>query len=119
MDLLHKQFIFSPLVARLILFAYQKGYSVTLDWAYRPPEIAAQYAEEGLGIASSLHCDRLAMDLNLFQNDEFLTDSAQYIELGEFWKDLSDPRTGITCTWGGDFQKPDGRHFSIEHDGTK
>lgn len=119
MDLLHKQYIFSGLVARLILYAYQQGYKVTLGEAWRSPETCELYEKEGKGIRNSLHNDRLAIDLNLFKNDDYLIDSAQYIVLGEFWEGLSDVPMGIKCIWGGSFAKPDGNHFSIEHRGVK
>jgi hypothetical protein len=117
MDLLQKQFIFSPLVARLILYAYQQGFKITLGEAWRSPETAEIYAQEGKGIADSNHCNRLAIDLNVFKDDVLLTDSAQYLELGDFWESLSDPKSAIKCVWGGTFSKPDGDHFSIEHNG--
>lgn len=119
MDLLHKQYIFSGLVARLILYAYQQGYKVTLGEAWRSPETCELYEKEGKGIRNSLHNDRLAIDLNLFKNDDYLIDSAQYIVLGEFWEGLSDASMGIKCVWGGSFTQPDGNHFSIEHRGVK
>lgn len=115
MTLGEKQRLFTRLVARLIDFAYANGYELTFGDAYRSPEEAARNARSGTGIANSLHTQRLAVDLNLFRDGAYLTDSEAYRPLGEFWKTL-DP----ACCWGGDFQsRPDGNHFSITHNGIK
>lgn len=119
MDLLHKQFIFTSLTARLILFANQQGYFLTYGETYRPKETAELYASQGKGIADSLHTLRLAIDLNLFRNGSLLTTRADYYFLGDFWESLSEPNSGIVCCWGGNFPKCDADHFSIEHNGIK
>lgn len=118
-DLLHKQFVFSGLIARLILYAYQRGYSISLGEAWRSPETAQMYADEGKGVANSLHCNRLAIDLNLFSGCDPLKTVAQYLEIGEFWESLAEPGEEIICVWGGRFENPDADHFSIEHNGVK
>lgn len=112
MTLGEKQRLFTRLIAKLIEFAYASGYELTFGDAYRSPEQARLNAQAGKGIVSSLHCERLAIDLNLFQAGQYLTDSAAYAPLGEFWKSL-----GPDCAWGGDFSKPDGNHFSLRHGG--
>lgn len=107
------QQLFAQDVARLIIFAKSKGYEVTLGEAYRTKEQAALDAEHGTGIRSSLHCERLAIDLNLFSNGKYLTETPDYAVLGEFWESLSKEH----C-WGGRFRsRPDGNHFSITPDG--
>lgn len=112
MNLSKKQKLFTHLVAKLIEFAYSQGYELTFGEAWRPPETAAIYAKQGKGIKNSLHTKRLAIDLNLFKGDVYLTKSEDYKPLGEFWEGL-DP----LCRWGGRFK--DGNHFSIEHEGVK
>lgn len=114
MSLSEKQKLFTCLVAKLIEFAYAQGYSLTFGEAWRPPETAAIYAKQGKGIKNSLHTKRLAVDFNLFKGDVYLTKSEDYRFLGEFWESL-DP----LCRWGGFFSRPDGNHFSIEHEGVK
>ena len=103
---------FPPLVAKLITFAYSQGFTLTFGEAYRSPEQAALNAQHGTGIANSLHILRLAVDLNLFRNGVYVTDSANYKALGDYWKTL-DP----DCRWGGDFHKPDSDHFSLTWQG--
>jgi len=71
-------------------------------------------AKSGAGIAHSLHTQRLAVDLQLFKDGVYLTDSAAYESLGVFWEKL-DP----DACWGGRFSKPDGNHFSLTFGGIK
>lgn len=101
-------------VARLITFAYSQGFELTFGDAYRSPEQAKANAATGKGIANSLHCERLAIDLNLFVDGQYQTDSAAYKPLGEFWESL-----GSDYAWGGRFSRPDGNHFSITHGGRR
>lgn len=117
MNLLNLQQLFTRKLADLIIFAYNKGYEVTLGEVYRPPETAYVYSKQGKGIKNSLHCQRLAADLNLFQGDKYLVGSLSYEELGNQWKSYSTPE--IEFCWGGDFSKPDGGHFSLAYNGRK
>lgn len=114
-----KQRVFAPLAARLIQQAEKLGYEVTLGEAWRSPEMAIYatqyYANRGIGIANSLHTKRLAIDINLFKNGKYLTNTEDYRPLGEWWE-----KQCAECRWGGRFVKlPDGNHFSIEHEGAK
>lgn len=115
MTLHQKQAIFAQQIARLIRSAAVMGYEVALGEAYRTPEQAALDAAKGSGIKNSLHTRRLAMDLMLFKNGVFLTDSADYEPLGRVWESMSTPEA--QCCWGGRFHKPDGDHFSIADGG--
>ncbi len=115
MTLGEKQRLFVRLVGELIRFAYASGYELTFGDAYRSPEQAKANAAAGSGIANSLHTQRLAIDLNLFKDGIYVTDSAAYKPLGDFWKGLD-----AGCCWGGDFvTRADGNHFSIQHNGVK
>lgn len=114
MTLGEKQRLFTRLVGRLIHYAYSVGYELTFGDTYRSPEQARANAQAGKGIVDSLHCERLAIDLNLFIDGIYQTDSAAYKVLGEYWETL-----GPECCWGGRFSKPDGNHFSIAHGGRK
>ncbi|PHM64442.1 subfamily M15C metalopeptidase [Xenorhabdus stockiae] len=112
MTLSEKQQLFAVKVAQLILWADEHGYRVTFGEAYRTPEQAKRNAQQGTGIANSLHTQRLAVDLNLFIRGEYQTRSEVYLPLGEYWESLGG-------TWGGRFSRPDGNHFSLEHNGVK
>jgi len=112
MTLGEKQRVFAFNVGRLIVWANAQGYQVTLGEAYRTPEQAALNAAKGSGISNSLHTQRLAIDLNLFRDGAFLSDSEDHRPLGEYWK-LMYPDN----RWGGDFSKPDGNHYSMTHEG--
>lgn len=107
-----KQRRFVRLVGLLIEHAYSSGYEFSFAEAYRTPQQAALNAQSGAGISNSLHTVRLAIDLNLFKDGNYLTDSESHRPLGDFWKSLAPD-----CRWGGDFSRPDGNHYSIAHDG--
>jgi len=111
MKLSERQQIFARNVAKLIDFIFSTGYTCTLGEAYRTAQQAALYAAQGKGIVDSLHCYRLAIDLQLFSLDGiYITDSESYKFLGDYWKTLH-PDNG----WGGDFSPPrvDGNHFQM------
>lgn len=112
LSLLQQQFTLS--VGKLIMWTYEQGWGLTFGDAYRSPEQAAENAAKGIGIADSLHCDRLAIDLNLFVSGEYQSTTAAYSSMGEHWKTLH-----TLARWGGDFSKPDGNHFSFEWQGRK
>lgn len=104
-----KQSRFVRLTGLLIEWATQQGYELTFGETWRTPEQAALNAAKGIGIRNSLHCDRLAVDFNLFRGGKLISD---YRPLGEYWESLSPD-----CRWGGRFGDPP--HFSIEHGGRK
>lgn len=115
MTIREKQSLFVRLVARLINKATALNYELTFGEAFRTPEQAALNAKTGAGIANSLHIQRLAIDLLLFKDGVWLTKTADYTQLGEWWEQQSTPEA--TCCWGGRFG--DGNHFSIMHNGVK
>lgn len=88
---------FSGDLARLILFAIDNGYEVS---------IGDVFATSGHS-DNSYHYRGLAADLNLFKNGEYLKNTEDHTSLGEYWKSLDSENT-----WGGDFQRPDGNHYS-------
>ena len=115
--LAQKQQAFTLLVARLVIEATSRGLALTFGEAYRSPEEAARLAKAGLGITQSLHTQRLAVDLNLFVDGVYQTESDAYAPLGEWWEGLS--TSDLRCAWGGRFSSPDGNHFSVEHGGRR
>lgn len=112
MTLREKQSLFTILVAKLILQATESGYELTFGECYRSPEEAERLAKEKKGIKNSLHSLRLAIDLNLFLDDKYLTSTEDHRPLGEWWELQHE-----LCRWGGRFK--DGNHYSLTHDGKK
>ena len=92
-----EQAIFSTNVSKLLAFIYKNNYKCSLGEAWRSPEQAAIYAKEGKGIRDSLHCERLAIDLNLFDNNgKYLNDFDDYEVIGTYWESLHKDNE-----WGG------------------
>jgi len=106
MTLRQRQSEFARLSAGLILHARELGYEVTLGEAWRSPAEAARLAAAGTGIAKSLHCDRLALDLNLFKDGVYLRSTTAHEPLGVWWE-AQHP----LCRWGGHFG--DGNHYEL------
>ncbi len=99
------------MVSLLIQYAYEQGYELTLGDAYRDPRVhGAVGSKESYSSSNSLHKSRLAIDLNLFRDGEYLTSTEDHKPLGVFWE-------SIGGTWGGRFN--DGNHYSMEHQGRK
>ena len=93
MSLREKQSNFCIAVSLLIQFAYLKGYELTFGDAW---------ASVG-HIYDSFHYKRLAIDLNLFKDGEYLKETSDHEELGKFWE-------SIGGSWGG--HRDDGNHYS-------
>lgn len=102
-----KQSRFANMVCILLHFALAKGYEITFGDTYRDPRCS-------YGRKNSCHRLRLAIDLNLFKDGEYLSKTKDHRQLGEFWE-------SIGGTWGGRFRgrSPDGNHYSLEHNGRK
>jgi hypothetical protein len=113
MTLGDKQKLLGKLVPRLIDMAHELGYEVTLGDAYRDSRVFGGMGErKGYGAPNSCHKLRLAIDLNLFKDGNYLTKTEDHEVLGRFWINLHP-----LCRWGGYFKTPDGNHYAIEHDG--
>jgi len=87
---------FTKKLALLILYTYEQGYELTLGDAW---------ASSG-HIEGSFHYKRLAVDLNLFRDGVYLTETSDHKFLGEFWE-------SIGGSWGGRFRNKDGNHYSF------
>jgi len=98
MSLHDDQVQFARLIPRLI------------DFIFAHPGYAARFgdfwAHDG-HVKNSRHYDRLAADILIDKDGVYLTETEDYRFAGEYWKSLH-PK----CTWGGDFFKKDGNHFS-------
>lgn len=95
MTLGDRQRTFTKKIAQLILWAYDQGYEIT---------VGDFWAHDG-HIEGSYHYQRLAADLNLFRNGEYLQTTEDHLPLGEKWEDMGG-------TWGGRFKRKDGNHYS-------
>jgi hypothetical protein len=113
MSLRQTQSEFAALVPKLIEHAILCGYEVTLGDAYRDPRVHGDMGTKlGYGHAHSVHKLRLALDLNLFKDGEFLEGTDAHKFLGEWWE-----KQHPLARWGGRFQ--DGNHYSFEWKGMK
>jgi hypothetical protein len=101
MSLGEKQEKFSRLIVQLMTWAHKKGYEI---------RCGDFFATTGHS-ANSFHYKKLAADLNLFKDGVYLMRTEDHLPLGNYWKSLDSE-----CTWGGDFPRKDGNHYSLgEH----
>jgi len=100
MSLRRKQSRFVRMITKLLFWTDLMGYELTFGdaWARRDHK------------ENSLHYDRLAIDLNLFKDNEYLITTEDHLPLGEYWE-------SIGGSWGGRYG--DGNHYSLEHEGRK
>ncbi len=96
MTLRQRQSKFARMVPLLVQFATQLGYEVTFGDAW---------AKSG-HIRGSFHYKRLAIDINLFYKGRYLRSTKAHRPLGEFWVSMGG-------SWGGNFSRPDGNHYSL------
>lgn len=108
MTLSDRQWEFLKDVALLILFAERQGWKLTGGELWRPKEMQQIYVSRGQSNASQgFHQQRLAIDLNLFIDNEYKTATEEYSELGKFWESIRPENR-----WGGNFKaRNDGNHF--------
>ena len=122
MSLRKRQSEFARMVGLLIQKAYELGYKLTFGDAYIwvdekrlgdlpfVSDLDEDEYEELISVIlghskKSFHYNRLAIDLNLFKDGKYLTKTEDHRFLGEYWK-------SIGGTWGGDFKRKDGNHYS-------
>jgi hypothetical protein len=99
---------FTRLVARLIDKAYELGFEVTLGDAYRDPRVHGEVGvRKSYSHPKSAHKRRLAIDLLLFKNGEYLETTEDHEPLGVWWEQQHD-----LARWGGRFD--DGNHYSFQ-----
>lgn len=97
MKLSERQRLFTLKVSQLIAFAYAEGMELSLGHAWRDSETQRRLVEKGFSeTMNSRHCDRLAVDFNLFLDGNYMSDREAYRPLGELWERLGG-------RWGGRF----------------
>lgn len=116
MSLGDKQRLFMRLLGEFLAWIHQQpGVEVVGGQLQRTQAEANANAASGAGISNSLHLKCLAIDLSLFVHGVYKIDSESYRGLGDKWKSMHE-----LCRWGGDFKtRPDGNHFSLEHEGVR
>lgn len=109
MTLLEKQVTFLLNVSKLIQWASNNGFQLTGGELYRTAEQQQIYLKTGLSkVLRSQHQVRLAIDLNLFIDGEFITDKERYKPLANYWKTLHLlNRCGYDWGW-------DANHFEMQ-----
>lgn len=120
MTLREKQSAFCFAIGQLIVWAFNHGYELTLaDGSIDPlRKVRLPNGQEQSGCRDlvhredGLHYRRLAQDLNLFLNNQFIADGGHpaWTEIGTKWEAMDS-----LARWGGRFQ--DANHFSFEHEG--
>ena len=106
-DLVLKQQQFSRMVPLLLTYIHGLGFDISFGEAWRTPEQAALYAARHVGIKHSLHCDRMAVDLNIWHNGELITTPEP---VAAYWE-------SIGGSAGLRFGDP--AHFSLAYGGRK
>jgi len=93
-----KRSVFTLLLCKLITEMFYRGFEATLG------DVTASTGHK----PGSFHYRGLAADINLFKNGVYLRKTEDHQQFGDYWKSLDD-----LCTWGGDFKRPDGNHYSF------
>jgi hypothetical protein len=113
MKLGEKQELFMRLLPRLLDKAHEFGYEVRGGDLFRDPRVHGEMGEKkSYSNAYSCHKLKLAIDLNLFWEGEYLSSTKDHRKLGEWWEQQHE-----LCCWGGRFE--DGNHYSLTHEGAK
>lgn len=112
-QLLEKQQTLAMMLAKLLVEMKSKGFDPVISDAYRNPMVFGPIGTRiGYGHPKSAHKRKLAIDIDLFKDGQYLISTEHHRQFGEFWKSL-DP----DARWGGDFKEPDGNHYSITYEG--
>ena len=106
-----KQELFARLFVEHCVWLLIRGYDI---------RFGDIFAREGHRKGSN-HYLKLAGDLNLFKNGEYLTRTEDHLESGTMWESRHE-----LCRWGGNWDKDDhpgepgendGNHYSLIHRG--
>lgn len=87
-------------VCELIQLATRKGFVVTGGELWRPPEMQRLYFNQKMSkTLDSPHLNRLAIDLNFFQDGQLTFDREVLLPLGHYWEAF-----GEKYRWGGSWR---------------
>lgn len=123
--MLKEQKQFTLDIARLIFFAYQNGYELTLGHGWRTMSQQTLYysgykvvlvsgfpkLKKSRKLTNTLisnHAKRLAQDYNIFYNGELTWDKAKTRALGDYWESLDNKNN-----WGGNIKV--GSEWDVGH----
>ena len=105
MKLGEKQKLFNRFIPMLLFKMIADGYQPVIEYVFRCKDCP-------VGHGNSNHKRKLAIDIDLFWDGKWLTETDDHKPFGLFWESLHP-----MCRWGGRWG--DGRHYSIEHNGVK
>ncbi len=99
-----EQSAFTKDIVKLLTFAFERGFEVTLGEAERPLITQKAYVDAGFSkTLKSMHLKRLAVDLHFFKGDVYVNvrDNAkeQLQEIGDYWESLDTKNR-----WGGNWK---------------
>jgi hypothetical protein len=114
MTLGEKQEKFAVALAKLILWLDERGYRVRVGDVHRARSVFGEFGVKkagSYGAAKSVHKLKLAADLNIFYEGEWLNKGNEgiWIEAHEYWMTLG----------GAEAVPNDPNHFSFEHWGCR
>ncbi len=99
MSLALEQHAFLQDAAKLIVFAAEKGWTVTGGELFRTLEQQQIYIRTGRSMTmNSNHLKRLAIDLNFIKDGTLVYDVNQLTPIGEYWQSLS-PKNSAGMFW--------------------
>lgn len=108
MTLEKEQYYFLRDIGIFLEHISQSKFMATFGETFRTQQQAEIYAKEGKGIKDSLHCKRLAIDINFFdENGQYIATGEKLKELGDYWESLDKKNR-----WGGYFTTKYGGHIN-------
>jgi len=112
MKLSQIQRAFTRMVADLIQYAYEAGYELTIGDAYRDHRVHGTMGQkQSYSAANSNHKLRLAIDLNLWVDGDYVATSEHpaWDDLHNYWLSIG----------GAEPVPKDANHFSMEYRGRR
>jgi hypothetical protein len=100
-NLLKAQFRFTENLTEFLKWLANQGYYVSLGEALRTQYQQDYYVHNKLSKTThSRHQDKLAIDLNIFNNKGGLVSNAELVYFGEYWQSLhSNNKAGALWGW--------------------
>jgi hypothetical protein len=101
-DLLQAQFRFTNNLAEFLKWLAHQNYNVSLGEALRTQYQQDEYVRQKLSKTThSKHQDKLAIDLNIFNDKGGLVSNAELVYFGEYWQSLH-IKNKAGALWGWD-----------------